>query len=760
MRSLDEKVLPLRNLEGQVAGNILIAVLPSYRSLPIPPLVVDEKHEAGSCLAPVQLLESTEYRYTFELPATVNDVRTDRPEVFQADTLTGTSGRLRPGLYVGSLPVRVFSGNEEIGQFAFEVRSRKLDYLNDYQWMLRDIAEQMTEVVMNRFGVTEQRFSVDETRDANTLYQRFAFLRSLISGEAFQGSLQEILRRPHVDWIETREMARPGQGLHASSWAARELARPGPRARWPEGVIETVPIQLERCRTEVSVDSMPNRFVKFALESWRSAVEHISVILLEEARTEARERGLREVYETLDWLDAVLSEELFREVGRLEKLPVNNQVLQKREGYRDLYRAYIQFEMASVLSWQGGEDVYSAGQRNVAMLYEYWVFLQLATLVSELCEASFDFASLIEVQPGGLNVGLRAGRQRVLKGEVDRLGRKMTIELWFNRTFPESSAGEASWTREMRPDCSLRITPSGDELATFQPVWLHFDAKYRIKSVVEAFGESTEPRGDHDGSQVAKVIRAEALREDLLKMHAYRDAIRRSAGAYVLYPGTEEKKVFNEYHELLPGLGAFAFRPTESGEVEGARTVRAFIEDVVEHIASQLSQHERGRYWNAEVYSQRAHKSRSIPAAPFLSRPPADTLVLLGFVKSESHWQWIQTNKLYNLRADERRGSVRLNSKELSAELVVLYCPELDRIGLARIAGNPELKSSEQMRALGYPDPRRMYCCLTLAFLESLTWGGILSAKAVERLHDLKIPIHGAPAVVSWQELMACAPLP
>src|SRR5829696_8253469 len=34
---------------------------------------------------------------------------------------------------------------------------------------------------------------------------------------------------------------------------------------------------------------------------------------------------------------------------------------------------------------------------------------------------------------------------------------------------------------------------------------------------------------------------ARSKREDLLKMHAYRDAIRRSAGAYVLYPGDQHQ---------------------------------------------------------------------------------------------------------------------------------------------------------------------------------------------------------------------------
>jgi hypothetical protein len=51
--------------------------------------------------------------------------------------------------------------------------------------MLRDIADQMTELVMDRFAVSDASFTQDDTRDAVTLYQRFAFLRALITDESF-----------------------------------------------------------------------------------------------------------------------------------------------------------------------------------------------------------------------------------------------------------------------------------------------------------------------------------------------------------------------------------------------------------------------------------------------------------------------------------------------------------------------------------------------------------------------------------------------
>src|SRR5262249_13644637 len=152
------------------------------------------------------------------------------------------------------------------------------------------------------------------------------------------------------------------------SHALRQLGRPGARTPWPEGTISTLPIVLDRRRRHTSTDTAPNRFVKFALQHWHGILSEIAVEL-RGSQTGAARRGAREVEEVLRGLDAVLAAELFREIGELRRFPADDQVLQKREGYRDIYRAYFQFEVAAKLSWEGGNDVYGAGQRDVATLY-------------------------------------------------------------------------------------------------------------------------------------------------------------------------------------------------------------------------------------------------------------------------------------------------------------------------------------------------------------------------------------------------------
>jgi predicted component of viral defense system (DUF524 family) len=715
----------------------------------IPALIEVDNDNSGDGAPNIQLLESCEYRYVFSSPHSAGGlISTDHADVFQADTRDGHSGRVRPGLYTGTLPIRVFQDDVEIGAFSVEVRSRKLGYLDEYRWMVRDLADQMSEIVMNRFAPSVQQFRVDNTHDAKTLYQRFAFLKSLIGGENFQAALSEIVRRPHVQWVDIHESVHPSKGIKATSAVSRQFAKGGPRVSWDHPVLGSLPINIDRQRTEVSVDTTPNRFVKFALEQWRDVVSKISDLLIAQASNPLIDRGTREVRETLDKLDAVLAEGLFKEVGAIHEFPADNQVLHKREGYRDVFQAYIQFDVAAKLSWEGGEDVYGAGKRDVATLYEYWVFLKLAHFVSELCDAPFDFATLIEVRKDALNVTLKKGMRCVLEGVVERQGRQLGVELWFNRSFGGQKRPEGSWSKQMRPDYSIKISPGKDEPSLFEPVYVHFDAKYRVNQLTELFGDEGDiVSGEEQEESARQESRGSVKRDDLLKMHAYRDAIRRSAGAYVIYPGSEQRE-YRQYHELLPGLGAFALRPTEGGEPVGKVALVPFLEDVFEHVASQVTQHERGRYWIKEVYQDEYRLFLKPPAVGFLKSPPADTLVLIGYVKNAAHLSWIIANKKYNLRADNRSGSVGLGAKDLAVDLILLSCPKLNEVMLVQSTGFPQLKTQSQMDALGYPNPGKLYFCFDIDIVPANDWLAKVDSSGVESVRQQINPIPGHPVTL------------
>lgn len=175
---------------------------------------------------------------------------------------------------------------------------------------------------------------------------------------------------------------------------------------------------------------------------------------------------------------------------------------------------------------------------------------------------------------------------------------------------------------------------------------------------------------------------------------------------------------------------------------------------MLEHIASQITQHERGRYWIKEVYSAEKYNIKYAPLAPFLDFPPADTQVLLGYVKSDAHWDWIEKNKRYNLRGDERRGAVALGPHELAIKLILLSCPKKNKTALAEVVASPELHSKEAMLASGYPQPKGIYYCVCVEFIEDKIWGKYFNSEIVEKIRSEKTNIMGEPVSLSWSSLI------
>jgi predicted component of viral defense system (DUF524 family) len=692
------------------------------------------------------LVEGLEYRFVIEAINSGQPVATDHPDIFTPDENAGKTGRLRPGTHVGALPLEVTIGTDR-ANIVIEVRSRKLDYLTQYRWMLRDIADAFVATIMERFAATQQHFSLDETADAHTLYQRFAFLKSLWKDESFVAALQLVVNRPYIAWIEVTETRPTSKGMRGGSSLMRQLTRPGPQVR-SHTILDFLPQHLNDIRREETSNNPPNQFVKWVLGKWRDDVLTVLSLLLNEAPSGPVERGVREASAVLSELDAFLELPLFVDVERLRSIPSSNPTLLKKAGYREIARAFVQSEMAAALGWKGGDEVYGAGQRDIATLYEYWCFIQVAECLSSLSDTKIDFGDLLEPTDNGLNLKLARGQHFPLKCNISRLGRDIICELWFNRSFARSHDAGGSWTRTMRPDCSLFIAPKGVARDDHRAIWIHFDAKYRAEELADILGDVTTEQGFEGES--------DARRDDLLKMHAYRDAIRRSAGAYVLYPGTSPEYC-REYHELLPGLGAFALRPSDVGDADGLNAVKDFLNEVITHAASQLSQHERERYWSAVTYRSPRYQTKEV--APFLRRPPADTNVLIGFVRNEKQLEWIIRNRMYNLRADDRTGHVRLEGPELSVSFVLLYGPSIGASILMRVDGAPRILDRQDLIDSGYESPHgRLYFCLPVAAVAE-EWSSPLTFDQIRiHLRQKNPPIaFGTPVVARWDSIFGTA---
>jgi len=726
------EMLPLLDAKGQEVGALRLGVVPGGTA---------RIRRADAQCARVQLVEDGEYRYAWQ--GLEGPVRTSHPELFKPDDTSGHTGRLRPGRFTGTVQVCVFDADGAVGWVSFEVRSRKLHYESEYRWMLRDITERFAELVLQSFAASTHRFAPSGDRAAGSLYQRFAFLASVLGQDDVQDAMHRVLNRPKVAWVQEVESRSTARGIPPSSTMLRQVARAAHPVAWPQGRafgVPALPRELAVHRTVSTVDSPPNRFVRFALESFRDVVHRLAGQLDGTGPTHLR--GREEAAQLLALLDRWLGHPMLRRVGPLRRFPSGSTVLQNQSGYRTILRVFLLSDLAAKLSWDGAETVFKAGKRDVATLYEYWTYLELASVVGRLCGQAVDHAALVKTSKDGLRIGLRSGAHQVLRFSYPHPEGTLALRLHYNRSFSPAGAVDRSWTRLMRPDVSLEVVSPGRYDVHLGSTWLHFDAKYRVNGLADVFGppsETSEPQ-------------RQAKRDDLLKMHAYRDAILRSAGAYVLFPGDAEPEALQRYSEVLPGLGAFSLRPTEEGPCAGRSELQRFLARVLKHLGSRTTARERDRYWRARAWT------RPDRDPGLLSQPPADTLVGLGLLKSAAHREWTAEQRLYCVRADaDRRGHVGVRSRFLQSELLVLYgadgvhddghLPALYRLG-----GSVTVLTRSELEARGYPSPGgEKYLAMELS--EALPWAdsGLDAARVDEAVGAA--PAVGAPLVVRWLDL-------
>jgi hypothetical protein len=492
----------------------------------------------------------------------------------------------------------------------------------------------------------------------------------------------------------------------------RQIATSNDRINLPDGFrpggLTTVPRLLDVEYKRDTVDNMENQFVKFALNSFCSFCSDLKEM------KNASDRLKAEVDYTIDKIDCYLDTQFFRHVSAPSHLNLNSPVLQRKEGYREVLQAWLMFDLAAKLNWDGGDNIYEAGKKNVATLYEYWLFFKLQELISEFFNLNkADKEKLVSHDSDRINLNVKQGRMNILRGRTVSSMRVLNVAFYYNRTFSkvrddDSIKRAGSWTMAMRPDYTLSIWPGEineaeaeeQELVTH----IHFDAKYRLNRVIlEDEKDVTEELDVEKVQQEMGVYK----RADLLKMHAYKDAIRRTSGAYVLYPGTENKRI-QGYHEIVPGLGAFSIRPGH-WEIDSL-PLKQFLSEVKAHMLDRTSDREKLSFYSYDTYKE-SHESMVMDNLPepvgenrdFL---PDKTSVIVAYYKDEEHLNWILTNHSYNMRAGASKGSMNLDADLINARYILLHDSNNVHHLLKLKKSGPKIFTRAQLVKSGYPQYR------------------------------------------------------
>lgn len=682
--------------------------------------------------SPYQIAEGAFYEYEI-IDSNEYGLRTSSSRVVRESKRNPTRGRIEPNIFVGKLKVEVYriSDKQTIDSFVLEVLATKFDkeldnsYRSNYRQMLEDIAEQSTELLMQIDTPVFQSYDIDYTANAQTVYQRFCFVQSFVGSQSFEEALLQIFNNPSTTWNEVQELVPIAKVKRIGNKEIRQFTSSADRmslkASHPcqKAGLSSLPQKIYSSNKVESYDTPENRFIKFALCSFNMFVVRCQQLFVKHNKVYA-EQEARLLNKQLSQL---LSHPFFDDIQEPQSLRLNSPTLQKRAGYREILTRWLQFELASKLTWGGGEDVYNAGKKNIAQLYEYWLYFQLLILIQKKFGLADASKSLLTIEKDGLQLNLKSGKQLVQKGLCDMYSRSLFVKFSYNRSFSGdtidvSKAG--SWTTTLRPDYTLSIWPAAFKSEAFAEkedaiVHIHFDAKYKIqdfkKEVVDINGGSEESLD----KQKEEERKGNYKNADLLKMHAYKDAIRRTGGAYVLYPGKNEKQ-FEGFHEILPGLGAFSVTPSTTDT--GIGKLESFIDKVISHLLDRTSQRERIIIKRHRVLKEGKvvqAKELCIPAYFDLNKIDLkDTYVLVGYCKKghndnpTAYWDWYSEHKIYNFRINNRKGALPLDMA-IKADYLLLRDadnPIATKLFKIKKEESYQFYTRDKMLELDYPNDR------------------------------------------------------
>tara|TARA_R100001143_G_scaffold63593_1_gene73137 strand:+ start:46668 stop:48962 length:2295 start_codon:yes stop_codon:yes gene_type:complete len=685
---------------------------------------IDEAEASENLEAPLQLLEGYQYEYQINLGYSLAK---DKQGIISPSNINSSSGRLSPNIFVGTLEFDVLNDkNEKCGTVELEVQSRKTDYRSEYRFMLEEITEKCTDLLMQYTSPANQPFDVDHDNDPKTLYQRFAFLKSVLDSENFWTSVHRITTNPVTAWVQTEENRDIRSVRRMNRNVVRQLVGSPNRIPLPENhplrnQMISVPEKVITRGKIDSVDTPENRFIKYALETFKTLCGDFKTASGKNSRLHKEAKFLEAE------LEETLNHSIFYKISRPATLPLNSPILQRKEGYREVLRVWLMISLAARLTWTGGEDVYSGGKRDVAALYEYWLFFKLLDLLEYLFKVkALTPEKLIEETDDKLGLKLKQGKHLPIEGVFETDNRRFHIKFSFNRTFSGDNTypSGGSWTRSMRPDYTLTIWPFGinerkaekEELI----VHLHFDAKYKVENLSSLFGRE---EAEHDEDKREEFLNQEKdeqnagryTRADLLKMHSYRDSIRRTAGAYILYPGGDGVKEWRGYHEIIPGLGAFTMKPNRDDD--GSSALSLFLKDVIKHFKNRTSQMEKFSFSRYEIHEQEIPYTFEKEIPEFLNDKkliPDEVYVVAGYYNDIHQLNWILDKGLYNVRYGTGRGGVKLTRKTVSVSYLLLRGPDsliTDQIFQLR-RGGPKIYSSSELIEAGYPRKEQPYSYL------------------------------------------------
>lgn len=431
------------------------------------------------------------------------------------------SGIINFGNEIGLSDLVIRVNGKNYLKLTIEVFPSKIGYKDDYKAIVADVTEEIYNLIFDFLKKTYDSFDISSKKQSSSV-EFFAIIRVIF--QKFLTAADMVIAKPH-HVLEKEHVVLPGHRIKRTD--NRTL-------RWiekhPERTLRTEQsIMVESAQAvkkHVTYDTKENRLTKYMLQSTVKRLEHFKQQYLKLTR-ETDFAIVDQIDTMIKGIQRRYNTGFLREVDAVPANSGMSLVFSMAQGYRDLYRCYLLLQHG--LSVTG--SVFNISLKNLAVLYEYWCFIKLNSLMKERYELLSQ--DIIKVARNGLFVSLIKGQRSRVRYRNPDNGEVITLS--YN---PKEILGA---TVPQKPDNVLSLQKKGTK-ANYKYV---FDAKYKINPAL-------------DGSMYQLMYQTPGPQEeDINTMHRYRDAIvyqddsspyeRTMFGAYVLFPYIEQEK-YKQHH--------------------------------------------------------------------------------------------------------------------------------------------------------------------------------------------------------------------
>ncbi len=491
--------------------------------------------------------------------------------------------------FVRKFPDKVFeisfnnySGMTRFGPVNVKVKNKKIPE-DLYSSMLNYIALKYANLVFSFNTPLGQGYG-REKPGSDIAYIEYLFLKTfLLEGSPnIDGIAALVLNDPHMKInieysltpMEKVSFVEPGSLLKtllkSDSFAVLPPHNPLSRTRLAKTLAlrtgnNIFPAQIVAQYKYHTVDTSENRFVKHFLKQIRHRLDGLASSMRGISGTYLNSEIETNIEKILKKIGMFLKDPLWADVAPMTFIPANSQVLQRREGYRQLFSLYSLLQLCTRCDFDAEDFKNLLETKDTPTLFEYWSFFNVKEILDR----------------GGRKI--KDCRSIVTDGQKEQKIHLCTvvtyednIRLAFNQDYSGTTScspdddfdapgiPNSSYSHKLRPDI---VISKGEKM-------LILDAKYKGRGTGTFYGE------DESGG-ISKW-----KDEDIDKMHTYREAIRNVAGAFILYPG--EIPVMYPAHNakrLYEGVGALPLKP-----MTGAMPVKRHIDDIAKIINDFLNE--------------------------------------------------------------------------------------------------------------------------------------------------------------------------